>query len=500
MIMAALAMDTRSPDKRNHVFAVIGGTILVLGLARAVLVVAHTPVLGYSRGTSSVSTQLAGAAMLAIVGAIAVFTAWSLRRNPVASVVHALLFFLIVGDPVAALWLNAVRPETSALVGLYTAVAMIGVIALGTSGRVQWALLMGALLLIAAGPHALLGLPLVLVLVTWRLLVDRFGRDALWIAAFSVVVIGIGYLVMPHAEEPRATGEATTVIAAPPGDDAHFTEPVRTVRALGRVLPASAALAPPGLDTSAAPGLQTVADLPPHIMSFTGLLSRIPVAAWMMIAMTMILTAPFAALALSYSLRRRDVSTPAIPAVYTALATIGAYTAIAAAIGASHASRILSLGWLAILAAILMLPVLAWHLTRDAWTGPIALVCVIGIVLLAGGWLAWTREQAIAVGAIERMTAGPNRTLDVSGWALDPRGVKRVFATVGGGPETTATLGGERRDLQATYPGYPDAVTGGFQMSIASNAWRENQPLRVFAENRTGAITEIDRRDVRLSP
>jgi hypothetical protein len=65
---------------------------------------------------------------------------------------------------------------------------------------------------------------------------------------------------------------------------------------------------------------------------------------------------------------------------------------------------------------------------------------------------------------------------------------------------TEATLGTERRDLQAAYPGYPDVLTGGFQMSIAPNAWRPGQPLRVFAENRTGAITEIDRRDVPPAP
>ena len=494
-------MDARALEKRNHIFAVIAGTILVLGLARAVLVVAHTPLLGYTHGASAFPSHVLGFAMLAIVAAIALFTAYSLRRNPVASLVHALLFFLIVADPVAALWLNAGKPETSALVGLYAAVAMIGVVALGSASRMHWALLMGSLLLVAAGPRALLGLPLVLVLATWPLLVGRFGRDALWLAAFAVVLVAIGVFVVKssHAPAPNAPGE-TTVIPAPASDDGRLGEPLQTVRALARALPASASLAPAGLDTSAAPGLQSVADLPPHIMSFTGLLSRIPVAAWMMIAMTMILTAPFAALALSWSLRRPDVSTPAIPAVFTALVMIGAYTAIAAAVGAADAARILSLGWLAILAAILMLPVLAWHLARDVWTGPIALVCLVGILLLAGGWLAWSREQPIAVGAIERVVAGPNRTLDVSGWAIDPRGVKRVFATVGGGAETTATLGGERRDLQAAYPGYPDSLTGGFQMSIASNAWRENQRLRVFVENRTGAVTEIDRRDVRLSP
>jgi hypothetical protein len=63
-----------------------------------------------------------------------------------------------------------------------------------------------------------------------------------------------------------------------------------------------------------------------------------------------------------------------------------------------------------------------------------------------------------------------------------------------------ATLGTERPDLQAAYPGYPDALTGGFQMSIAPNAWRENQVLRIYAENRTGAVSEIDRREVRLAP
>jgi len=149
---------------------------------------------------------------------------------------------------------------------------------------------------------------------------------------------------------------------------------------------------------------------------------------------------------------------------------------------------------------VLMIPLLTWHLSRDPITGPIALVCLVGIVLMAGSWLAWTRTQPIAIGTVERITVNPQRALEVTGWALDPRGVKRVFATVGGGSETTATLGTERRDLQGAYPGYPDAVTGGFHMSIPSNAWRDNQKLQVFVENRTGAVSEIDRRDVKVAP
>jgi hypothetical protein len=37
-------------------------------------------------------------------------------------------------------------------------------------------------------------------------------------------------------------------------------------------------------------------------------------------------------------------------------------------------------------------------------------------------------------------------------------------------------------------------------MSIPSNAWRDHQKLQVFVENRTGAVSEIDRREVKVAP
>jgi hypothetical protein len=168
--------------------------------------------------------------------------------------------------------------------------------------------------------------------------------------------------------------------------------------------------------------------------------------------------------------------------------------------GGTDAARVQSLGVLALLAAILVMPLVIVQLSADFWAGRVALAIAFGIFLLTCAWFAWSRTAPVAIGTVERFSVGNNRTLEVSGWALDPRGVKRVFATVGGGAETAATLGTERRDLQGAYPGYPDAVTGGFQMSIAPNAWRENQQLRVFVENRTGAITEIDRIDVGIAP
>ena len=121
-------------------------------------------------------------------------------------------------------------------------------------------------------------------------------------------------------------------------------------------------------------------------------------------------------------------------------------------------------------------------------------------MLLAAGWLLWTQHQPLAIGALDKMTEEKGRSLQVSGWALDPWGVKRVFATVGGGPPTEGTRGIERRDLEATYPGYPEAVSGGFQITLPSSAWRDNELMRTFVESRQGAVTEIDRRQIRLRP
>jgi hypothetical protein len=44
---------------------------------------------------------------LVLIAPVAAVTVHALRRRPVASIVHALLFFLIVADPVATLWLNS---------------------------------------------------------------------------------------------------------------------------------------------------------------------------------------------------------------------------------------------------------------------------------------------------------------------------------------------------------------------------------------------------------
>jgi hypothetical protein len=154
------------------------------------------------------------------------------------------------------------------------------------------------------------------------------------------------------------------------------------------------------------------------------------------------------------------------------------------------------LGTLATLAAAALVPLAMWQLTSDQLRARISVAVLFGVALLAAGWLLWTREQPLAIGAVDKIEARAG-TLGVAGWALDPWGVHRVYASVGGGPVTEGTLGTERPDLVRTYPGYPQSLTGGYEIAIPGNAWRENEELRVYVEGRSGSVTEIDRRVIR---
>ena len=199
---------------------------------------------------------------------------------------------------------------------------------------------------------------------------------------------------------------------------------------------------------------------------------------------------------------RHEPDFAALPVIFALLVAIGGYAIATTAFGdgITGAGRHNWLGALATLAAVGLLPLVVWQLSSDILRGRIALAATFGVMLLAAGWLLWTQRQPLAIGGLDKMIEESGHSLEVSGWALDPWGVRRVYATVGGGPHTEGTRGIERRDLEAAYPGYPEAVSGGFQITLPSSAWREHEVLRIYVESRQGATTEIDRREIRLRP
>ena len=499
-----------------------------------------------------IPVQAFGAFNLALLALLVLAVAVSLRPNPVASLVHAAIVFLLLADPVSTLWFNTLYAEPAALLGAYGAVAMTACLLLGGgASRLQWWLLGASFVALGFSREQFAYLPVALALLASPALRPRSARRTTMLIAVTIIVAAAQFLLAPlrpeyvspvnrvnaylgvilasSADEPQTLerlglparcaamsgatwrerhGEKLETVCPEVLGVSPFaflrllpTEPATLVRAASRVLPAAEAIVPGSLGLSAEGPIRAVSDLPPRAMSFVLFVTRMPAMLVATLVVALIIAFPFALGWLLWTVRREPAMC-AIPATLVLLIAIAGYCLATTAFGdgIADAPRHNWLGTLATLATIPVLPLVGWQLSRDLLGARIAVAVVFGVALLAAGWLMWTRQATLAVGSLDRIAEAPGRALEVTGWALDPWGVKRVYATVGGGPQAEGTHGIERRDLDASYPGYPEAMSGGFQITLPSHAWRENERMRVFVENRAGAITEIDRRQLRLHP
>ncbi len=489
---------------------------------------------------------------LALFAALTLTVARALRPHPVASVVHAALVFLLIADPVVTLWFNTLYPEPAALLGAYGAVAMTAVVVLdGGRVRLHWWLLAAGLFVLGFAREQFSYLPLALVAVASPALLARSRRRTAALAGIAIVValaqvmlaplrpdyvspvnrvnaylgsilassmdeeetlVNLGLparcAVMSGATWDARRGERLETACPEVVNISSFaflkllpTEPLTLLRAASRVLPAAESIVPGYLGISSEGPIRSVSDVPPRAMSFIALLSRVPSMVFATIVVTFLVAFPVVLWWMVWSVRH-EPKLAAVPVTFALLVAIGGYSLATTAFGEGIASaeRYNWLGAIATLAAVILLPLAIWQLSADLLRARIALASAFGVMLLAAGWLLWTQHQPLAIGGLDKMVEEKGRLLEVSGWALDPWGVRRVYATVGNGPHTEGTRGIERRDLEATYPGYPESVSGGFQVTLASSAWRENEILRIYVESRQGATTEIDRRRIRLRP
>lgn len=438
--------------------------------------------------------QAFGLFKLFLFTVLAMAVALALKPHPLASLVHGLMFFMIIADPVATLWLNTLYSESAALLGAYGAVAMIAVIVLtGSTQRWPWWFLGASFILLGFARDQFGFLPLLLAALATPALLRR-SRRSTW--TLLGIAAGIAVLQMMMAPlRPEGGGPVARV-------GSQTAEATTPMKALSRVLPATQATVPGYLGIAAGGAVRGVADLPPWAMSFLALLGNIPSMTYATTVMALLFCVPLAVLWMLWTAWKDPPAAAALPTVFAMLLGITGYSLLTTAfgVGITGAQRHHWLGSLATLAAVLLLPGVVWQLSSDLLRARIALAAALGVILLAGSWLVWTRGQPLAIGMADKVTEGPGRVLEVGGWALDPWEVRRVYVTVGDGHATEGTRGIERRDLDEIYPGYPGASKSGFQISIPSNAWRENQLLRVFVESRSGGVTEIDRRVVRLRP
>lgn len=498
-----------------------------------------------------IPVQAFGAFNLALFTLLSLAVAMALRAYPVASLAHAAVVFLLIADPVATLWFNTLYTEPGVLLGAYGAVATTAVIVLGGASRLHWWLLGASLIVLGLSREQFCYLPLALAALAMPALRAKSSRKAWTLVVVAAIVAATQVVIAPlrpdYVSPTNRVNAYLGVILASSNDEAETlrrlglparcaamsgatwssrrgenlesacpevmgissfaflklvpTEPLTLLRAVSRVLPAAESIVPADLGISSEGPIRAVPDLPPRAMSFLALMAKVPAMVFATIIVTFLIAFPVAIAWLAWTVRR-EPSLAAVPVVLVLLIAIMGYSLATTAFGDGifEAGRHNWLGALATLAAVGLLPLVVWQLTRDLVSARIAVAATFGVMLLATGWVLWTRHGNLAIGALDRVVAEQARSLELTGWALDPWGVRRVYATVGGGPQTEGTRGIERHDLEAAYPGYPESVSAGFRITLAPNAWRENEQMRVYVENRAGAITEIDRRRIRLRP
>jgi hypothetical protein len=487
---------------------------------------------------------------LLLFAALAIAIARGLRGHVVALAVHAALFFFIVADPVSTLWFDTLYTEPALLLGAYGVLGSVAVILLQKDPcRLHWWLLGASMIVLGLSREQFGDLPLLMLVIAAPALLRRSARrtKALLLIGVALAVAQLAiaplrpaevapinrvntYLgvVLPSSRDEAATlqhlglparcssmvgatwstrrGESLRADCPEVAQLSSFafvallvTEPMTLVRAVSRVLPAAQSVVPGYLGISPEATVATVQDLPPQAMSFIALASKVPSLAFATIAVALLMAFPAFVWWLLWTVRC-DSSISALPTVFVMLVAIGGYSLVTTALGLGivGAERHNWLGALSTLAAVALLPFVMWHLTTDLVRARIALTAALGVALLTAGWLLWSQGQPLGVGAVESFSEAEGHSLQIAGFAVDPWGVRRIYATVGRGPETEGTRGVERRDVEVIYPGYPDAIAAGYQILIPPNKWREDEELRVFIESRTSAITQIDRRVIHV--
>ena len=568
----------------------IGLALVVLGLARAALLVAHDPLVGYGgeydmvrtsaclglfptlaeparyeahpeapideyrvqdvrRDACYPSTEVAiaaatvsltramglgreiyrlrwvGFAKLAIFAVTALVLAWAFHPHPAASLLHGVIVFALLSDPVVTLWFNTFYTEFAAIWALYASVTAIAALAITERGALPLTLvLVAALAALAFSREQFALLAPAIALVSWPWLWQRSPH--LTVAAFGVALVAsmISFELLPRPLEvkladradaylgmvlpaARDTKAAMAALGLPDKCEAMIgaswhrqrgvtiadacpealklttvdflrvgrLEPAALGRAVARALPATQEIAPPNVGTLAGGKGVPLNALPWWLASpLHALVWRLPLAVYAWLALATALAAPLALLAAFGWARpsRTQHGAPLLVAMLLGGTVIYTFATTVFGDGWNEASRHFIPGSLAMYAAwigfFFAAPslVLRWIEAPKERVLEMVAAALAVVAIVAGAWYAigWARAQPLALGAIEEpagRSVSPGSPLAVRGWAVDPAGVDSVTIELGKLSRTVAVDKSSPR-VKLAFPSYPDADGAGF--------------------------------------
>jgi hypothetical protein len=496
-----------------------------------IVIAAVTVSLTRAMGIASEGVKLRwiGFAKLGLLAATALVFAWVLHRHPPAALLHGVIFFALLCDPMVTLWFNSLYTEFATIWALYAIIAAVTALAITERGAIPLTLvLVSALAALAFSREQFALLAPVLVVVSWPWLWQRSPH--LTVAAFGVALVGsmIAFELVPHPANVKMVNRADAYlgVVVPASSDTHralgtlglpdrcapvvgatwylqrgetladtcpevfklssvafvklaAVEPEVVPRSLARVLPMTQELSPPYLGILQGEKNAGLSQLPWWLVSpLHALAWRLPSMVYVAMVMIVIMAVPFALLAALGWARpsRTQHGTELLLAML--LGGIAAY-ALATTVfgdGTSEAARHFIAGGLAVYAAwialIFAIPslVMRWIATpRECILEMVtAAVAIIAIVLACRVALNWSVAQPLAIGTLDVPSGRivpPWMPLALRGWALDPSGIESVTVEAGS-VRREAHYGEDVPDLKRTFPGYPDSDAGGYSITL----------------------------------
>ena len=483
------------------------------------------------KDSRAIHLQWIGYAKLVLLAATALLIAFALHRNPAASLLHGLVFLVVMTDPVATLWYDTLYTEFGTIWSLYAVVGAACVLAVTERARYAiWGLLVVGIVALALSreQYAILAPILVVAAAPW--LWDRSAEMA--VASFLLALAAClasytlaprpGFVthanradtylgvVLPASSRPQ---RARALLALPDrcetmigatwsvqrGENLQQAcpelfqlsgvaflrfadeEPEVITRSVARVVPAMQALTPASLGTLEGATHARASELPWWAFSpLDAAANRTPGKVFAVLVMMSMLAAPIAILAaIAWARPWRGESRAGLLAAILLGVTVvhGVLTTVFGG-GLNEAARHFIPGALAltalVIATIAGIPgtVARWIEAPKARVFEIvaSLAFALIAILSCAAALRWAEVQPLAIGALES-PAGREATaapLKLRGWALDPRGVESVQVELGK-LKREAQIGEDSPDLKAAYPGYPDRASARFSLEIGAD-------------------------------
>jgi hypothetical protein len=208
------AAQAPTPDAPTARFA-IGSRTEGCYQSAEVIIAATTVAIYRATGGDPAKFKLSwvGYVKLALLFGVALVFAWLLRDHAAAGALHGLIVLLVLADPVVTLWMNTLYTDFAVILSLYVVTLACSVLALyDRQSYLSWALLLVGLVTLAISREQFALLPVALVLAAWPWLWLSSTRLTVVTVVIALLMGFVSLFVLPRPQEVRKMTRTDTYL------------------------------------------------------------------------------------------------------------------------------------------------------------------------------------------------------------------------------------------------------------------------------------------------